>query len=442
MKKTRKDISPTKVELTITLDAAELGSAEKVALGKLAKKIKVPGFRQGKVPLSVAARNVSASDLMEQTLEDAVSKAVAAAFLEDNIQVLDRPQVDVKKFIPGQEVEFTAEAEIMPEVELGDYKNLGVKRESTSVKAEEVNDIIDRMRQAYAERVEVDRPAKDGDEVNLDYEGHRDTADGEAFAGGSSTGYSLQLGSGSFIPGFEEAVVGHKAGEEFDIPLTFPKEYHSAELAGAKVVFKVTLNNVTELKLPEVDDEFAKKSGPFTTADELKADMKREIQTRKESDATEKYKEALIDKLVDSATIPVPEVLLHEQVHRLMDDVRQNLKYRGQSVEDYLSEKGLANEDEWHDSAEVREQAERRIKGGLALAELSKQENITATEDELTARQSEMLSQYSDPESQKGLSTPQARQELANRILTEKTIERLVELNTAAPKTAAKISKK
>ena len=434
MKKTRKDISPTKVELTITLDASELATAEKVALGKLAQKVKVPGFRQGKVPMSVAARNVSASALMEQTLEGAVSKAVAEAFLEDSIQVLDRPQVDVKKFVPGSMAEFTAEAEIMPEITLGDYKKLGVKKESVKVEDSEVDEIINRMRQAYAERVEVDRAAKDGDEATIDYEGLKD---GVAFEGGTSTGYNLQLGSGSFIPGFEEAVVGHKAGEAFDVPLTFPKEYHSAELAGAKVVFKVTLNKVTELKLPEVDDDFAAKSGPFKTADELRTDMKREIGTRKDADANEKFKEALIDKLVDTATVPVPDVLVHEQVHRIQDDVKQNLKYRGQSVEDYLAEKGFATEDEWHDSNEVREQAERRIKGGLALAELSKQEKITATEEELTERHSEMLSQYSDAESQKGLSTPQARQELAIRILTEKTIERLVELNSPKPKTSA-----
>lgn len=438
MKKTRKNISPTKVELTITLGSTELASAEKVALGKLAQKIKVPGFRQGKVPVSVAARNVSASALMEQTLEDAVSRAVAEAFMEENIQVLDRPQVDVKKFVPGQEVEFTAEAEIMPEVKLGDYKNLGVKKESTTVKADEVNEIIDRMRQAYAERVEVKRAAKEGDEANIDYEGHKGNANGEAFEGGTSKGYNLQLGSNTFIPGFEEAVIGHKAGDEFDVPLTFPKEYHSTELAGAKVVFKVKLNKVTELKLPAVDDEFAKKSGPFKSADELKEDMKREITSRKETEVTEKFKEALIDKLVDTAEIPVPDVLVHEQVHRIMDDIKQNLRYRGQSVEDYLAEKGLESEDAWHDSAEIREQAERRIKGGLALAELSKQEKITASEDELDARLSEMLSQYSDPESQKGLSTPQARQELANRILTEKTIDRLVELNSSKAKATKK----
>ena len=434
MKKTRKDISPTKVELTITLDATELATAEKVALGKLSRKLKVPGFRQGKAPASVAARNVSASALMEQTLEDAVSRGVSEAFLQENVQVLDRPRVDVKKFVPGQEVEFIAEAEIMPQVELGDYKNLGIKKESTSVTAQEVDEILDRMRQAYAERVEVKRMAKDGDEANIDYEGHTGTTDGEAFDGGTSTGYSLQLGSHSFIPGFEEAIVGHKAGDTFDVPLTFPKDYHSPKLAGAKVVFKVTLNKVTELKLPDVDDEFAKKSGPFQTADELKADMKREIKTRKEADVEEKFKEALIDKLVDGSTIPVPEVLLHEQVHRILDDMKQNLQYRGQSTEDYIAERGFASEDEWHDSAEIRDQAERRIKGGLALAELSKLEKITASEEELNERHSQMLNQYSDAESQKGLSTPQARQELANRILTEKTIERLVEHNSKSTK--------
>lgn len=438
MKKTRKDISATKVELTITLDASELASAEKIALGKLAQKIKVPGFRQGKVPIAVAAKNVDRGALMEQTLDDAVSKAVSLAFVEENIQVLDRPQVDVKKFVPGQEVEFTAEAEIMPIISLADYRTLGVKQETVSVSKAEVDEILERMRQAYAERVEVTRTAKEGDEVTIDYEGHHSDADGALFDGGSSKDYNLTLGSGSFIPGFEEAVVGHKAGESFTIPLTFPEKYHSAQLAGAKVVFKVVLHKVTELKLPQVDDEFAKKSGPFETADELKADLKREITTRKQADVAEKFKEALIDKLVDTSTIPVPEVLLHEQVHRIMDDTKQNLTYRAQSVDDFLASKGFANEDEWHDSAEVRDLADRRIKGGLVLAELSKIENITATEEELNERHSDMLSQYPDAVSQKGMSTPQARQEIANRILTEKTIDRLVELNSTQKKSPAK----
>lgn len=438
MKKTKRDISPTKIEFTITLDASELAAAEKVALGKLAQKVKVPGFRQGKVPASVAARHVNAAALIEQTLEDAVSRAVADAFLEDNIQVLDRPQVEVKKFVPGQEAEFTAEADVMPEITLGDYKNLGVKNETVTADDADVDEVIGRMRQAFAERVEVGRPAKEGDEATIDYEGHRDSADGPVFDGGTSTGYALQLGSGTFIPGFEDAVIGHKAGDAFDVPLTFPKEYHSAELAGAKVVFKVALTKVTELKLPEVDDGFAKKAGPFQTAKELRDDMAREITTRKQADADEKFKEALLDTLIDVSTVPVPDVLLHEQAHRIQNDTKQNLQYRGQTLDDYLSEKGFASEDEWHDSSELREQAERRIKGGLVLAELSKAEKITASNDELDTRHSEMLSQYSDPESQKRLSTPGARQELANRLLTEKTIERLVELNTAKPKAAKK----
>ena len=251
MKTPVKQLSDTKVVLTIILDKQELADAEQVALTKLSKTVKAPGFRAGKVPASVAAKHVDPNALTQQTLDDALSKAVSKAFTEENIQALDRPQVDIKKFVPGQELEFVAEAEIFPKVTLGDYKKLGVKKTVGVVKPADVDDVIDRMRQGFAERKDVERAAKDGDEVVIDFVGKKD---GVAFEGGTAEDYKIVLGSNQFIPGFEEGVVGHKPGEQFDLDLSFPADYHAADLASAKVTFTTTLKAIKDVVLPEVND--------------------------------------------------------------------------------------------------------------------------------------------------------------------------------------------
>ena len=271
-------LSDTKVQLTIVVGAKELAEAEAVALTKLSKTVKVAGFRAGKVPAAVAAKNVSPQALQEQTLDDALSRAVAEAFMSNNLQALDRPAVEVKKFVPKELLEFTAECEVLPKVELGDYKKLSAKREKVSVSAKEVDETLERMRTGMAEKKEVTRAAKDGDEVVIDFVGKND---GVAFDGGTATDYTLKLGAGQFIPGFEEGIVGHKVGETFDLDLAFPADYHAAELAGSKVVFTTTLNKIQELALPKLDDAFAKKAGPFKNLDELMADIKSELTKQK-----------------------------------------------------------------------------------------------------------------------------------------------------------------
>lgn len=427
MKTTVKNLSDTKVELTISLGKQELQAAEEVALSKLAKKVKVSGFREGKVPPSVAAKNVDPEELSQQTLEDALSKAVAEAYTEKNIQALERPAVDIKKFTPGEEVEFTAEAEILPQVTLGDYKKLKADSQKTTVGAKEVNEIIDRLRGNMAETKEVQRKAKNGDDVIIDFTGKKD---GVAFDGGAADDYSLSLGSNSFIPGFEEAIVGHAAGEEFDIPLTFPEEYHVEELKGAQVVFSTKLKLVKEKILPEVNDEFAAKTGPFKTVDELKSDIKRELQAQKDQESSQKLKDDLVRQLVEASKVPVPETLVKDQSESIERDMTQNLMYQNITLDQYLTTKGFASKDQWLDT-EVRESAEKRVQSGLVLAELSKQEKIEATNKELDEQVAQYKQQYADnPDMAEQFNSPEARQDLANRLLTEKTVDRLVEINT------------
>lgn len=247
MKTSVKHLSDTKVELTISLGKTELKAAEQVALTKLAKTISVPGFRKGSVPASVAAKHVNPETLAQQTLEDALSKAVAEAYMKEDIQALDRPAVEIKKYIPTQELEFTAEAQILPKIVLGDYKKLKATKAKITVAAKDIDEIIERMRSGFAEKKEVTRAAKNDDEVTIDFEGKKDNV---PFEGGKAEDYDLKLGSNSFIPGFEEGIIGKKPGETFDLELAFPEDYHVKDLKGAKVVFTTTLKKVKEVVLP------------------------------------------------------------------------------------------------------------------------------------------------------------------------------------------------
>jgi trigger factor len=427
MKTTVKNLSDTKVQLTISLGEKELKDAEQVALTKLSKSVKVPGFRKGNVPASVAAKHVDPALLSQQTLEDALSKSVAEAFTAENLQVLDRPEVEVKKFVPGAELEFTAEAEILPKVTVGDYKALKAKKTPAKVTATDVEEIIERMRTGMAEKKEVTRAAKNGDEATIDFVGKKD---GVAFDGGTGSDYALVLGSNSFIPGFEEGIVGKKAGEKFDLELSFPGNYHVADLKGQKVVFETTLKSLKEQILPELTDEFAAKAGPFTSVKELKDDIKREITAQKEREATEKLKDDLVKELVSVSKVPTPEILIKDQAESIERDMTQNLMYQGLTLDQYLDNKGFESKEKWQ-ATEVREAAESRVKAGLVLAELSKVEKIEATNKELDEHVELYKKQYANnPQMVAQFDQPEARRDIANRLLTEKTVDRLIELNS------------
>ncbi len=426
MKTTVKNLSETKVQVTITLDATNLADAEKVALIKLSKTAKVPGFRKGKVPASVAAKHVDPEALQQQLLDDAISKAVAESFIAEKIQALDRPMVDVKKYVPGDLLEFTAEVDILPKVTLGDYKKLGKKADKVSVKAEEVEEVIERMRQGFATKKEVSRAAKEGDETVIDFIGRKGDV---AFDGGAGNDYTLKLGSNQFIPGFEEGIIGHKAGETFSLDLEFPKDYHAKDLAGQNVTFETTLKKVTELELPKVDDEFAKKAGLFTSVAELKADIEREITANKEREAADKLKDELIAELIEKSTVPVPEVLIADQMRSIEQDFAQNLAYRGLDLVTYLEANGFKDEDEWREK-EVKPAAIRRTQAGLVLAELTNVEAITATDAEIDEHVEVHKQQYANsPEALKQFESEEVRRDIGNHFITEKTIERLIELN-------------
>lgn len=426
MKTKLKNISDVKVELTISLGAEELKAAEQVALTKLAKEVKIEGFRKGKAPLEMVAAQVDPNLLSQETLENALSKSVAEAFLKEKVQAINRPEVDVKKFIPGTELEFTATTEIMPKVELGDYKKLGVKKEAVKVSKKEVKETIDRILKNFAEKKKVERGAKNGDEVIIDFLGKKD---GVAFDGGKAEKFPLELGSKSFIPGFEEGLIGKKAGDELLLDLEFPKDYHAKDLAGAKVVFEVKIHEVRENVEPEINEEFLSKLGNFKTKEEFEKQIEEDLKTQKQAEADEKFKDELVKKLAEVSKVPVPEILLEDQKRSIEMDMQQNLMYSGLSLKDYLERMGKTRE-EWLEK-DVEEVAKMRVKSGLTLAELSKVEKVKSDTKELDARIAQLKEQYGNSkEVQKQLSSDDVRRNLANQILTEKTIDLLVKFNS------------
>lgn len=427
MKTTVTHESDTRVKVVVAADHAELAAAEQVALKRLAKTVKVNGFRTGHVPLEIVKKHADLNALAQETLDAALNRAVAEAFLNNNLQVLARPEVEIKKYVPGELLEFTAEADVLPEVKLGDYKKLKAKKAAVNVDKKEIDEVIERIQKGLSEKKEVKRAAKIGDETVIDFVGKKD---GEAFQGGTGKDYPLVLGSNSFIPGFEDALVGLKAGDTKDVKLAFPKDYHAKDLAGQDVVFEVAVKKVNSVKLPALDDKFAAKAGPFTSMDDLRKDIKAEITAQAERKAADDLKDKLVEQLVAKSAVSVPSVLRDDQIRSLEQDLRQNLMYRGRTLEQYFEEKGYADRDAWV-KAEANDAADARIKAGLVLAQLSKELKIEATADELAAHINAYKQQYANnPKMAKHFDKPEAQREVANRLITEKTIDKLVELNS------------
>ncbi len=424
MKHTLKKLSDTSVLATVELSTDDLATSKRLTVRRLLPKVKVPGFRQGKVPADVAEKHIDPVQLANDTAEQAINIAINDVAVAENLRILDQPNVDLKEFKPYESMVFEATVEILPEISLGDYKKLKVKPEKVTVTEADIDEVVERMRGQLANKTKVNREVSSGDEVKIDFVGKH--KNGEPFDGGSATGYDLKIGSNSFIPGFEEAIVGHKSGDTFDVPLSFPKDYHADALKGKPVVFSVAIHEIKEITLPKVNKEFASKVGPFKTVEAMREDIRSQLQAQRQKEVDDRLKDELVGQLVEKSKVPVPKLLVDDQMRQIEQDAMQNLMYRGMSVEQYLEQQGYKDHDEWRQK-EFNDAATRRVQAGLVLAELSKVEKIEVSTDELNARLSQMLEQYGHMKEQ--LDTPEARRDIANRLLTEKTVERLLELN-------------
>lgn len=426
MKYTKSKKDSSNLEFMVTWSEEDIKSAKDEAITEKSKDLKAPGFRAGKVPKPVAEKYLSDAVLSETTAEILLNKALVELITKEQLQLLDKPEARIVKWLPFTELEAKIIISVIPPVKLGGYMDLKAKKEKVQIDEKEADRLIENLLLQGASREEVKRESKEGDEVLIDFVGKRN---GVEFEGGKASNIPLLLGSQQMIPGFEEGIARHKAGEEFTIDVTFPKEYGSKELAGQKAKFDIKIHKVIEVKKPELDDKFAASVGPFYTVKELKDAAIKELNDREEFSVSEKYKSDLLDELVKKSEIDVPEVLLTDQLHALKQEAEDNIKARGQSVEDYIKQMKFKNEADWEEK-ELKPEAERRIKNGLVLAELARAEKIEVTDAEISDRLNQMMLGVNDEEAKKQFQTDQAKRDVSNRIATEKAVNKLVSYNS------------
>lgn len=422
MQITQDNPTDTSIKLTITADPSELAETKQHVLQELSSTVKPQGFRPGKAPLAIVEKNLDPATLQSEFLQHAVNELYGKAVDEKRLRPATQPQINITKFVPFTTLEFTAEVEAVGDIKLADYKAVKVKKQPVKITEKQIDDVIEDLRQRVAKKAEVKRAAKLGDEVVIDFAGS-DTKTKEPIAGADGKDYSLTLGSDSFIPGFEAALVGSKAGDTKELPLTFPKDYRVTDLQNRKVTFAVTVHKVQSLTLPKVDAKFAAQIGPFKTVADLQADVRKELEAQQAREFERQYENELLQTLADKSTMAIPSSMVDEEVERIEQQERQDIAYRGQTWQEHLEAEGL--DDAGH-KAKTRPAAEQRIKAGLVLGEVAEKENITVTPEELEVRIQLLKGQYADDQAmQAELDKPENRRDILNRLLTEKTLDKL-----------------
>ena len=376
--------------LTVEVSASEFDNALDQAFQKVVKQVQVPGFRKGKVPRKLFEQRFGVESLYQDAIDIVLPKAYTEAVEETGIEPVDQPEVDVKQIEKGEGVVFTAEVTVKPEVQLGEYKGLEVEELSTEVTEEDVQNELQQMQEKQAELVvKEDAEVENGDTVVMDFEGF---VDGEAFEGGQADNYSLEVGSGSFIPGFEEQLVGKKAGEEADVVVTFPEEYHAEDLAGQEATFKVKLHEVKGKELPELDDEFAKDvDEEVESLDELTKKTRERLEEQKKTDADNHKRDILVNKASDNATVEVPQSMVNTELDRMVQEFEQRLQMQGMTKDMYFQ---FTGQDEDALREQMSEDAAKRVKTNLTLEAIAEAESVEATEEDVNAELENMASMY------------------------------------------------
>lgn len=375
--------------LTVEVAADRVDAALDKAFKKVAAKVNVPGFRKGKVPRSLFEKRFGVESLYQDALDILLPDAYVEAVEETGIIPVDRPEVDVQQISKGQELKFTAKVTVKPEVQLGEYKGIELPAASTEVTEEDIAEELKQMQNRHAELVVVEEGAlENGDTAVIDFEGF---LEGVPFEGGKAEKYSLEIGSGSFIPGFEEQLVGLAKDEEKEINVTFPENYQSEELKGKPVVFKVKLHDIKRKNLPELDDEFAKDVSEFDTLEEYKQDIAKRLQERKEQAAQRDRENAVVDKAAAAAEVEIPEAMINAELENMLEDFSNRLKMQGMTLEMYFQ---FSGQDEGALKEQMRGDAGKRVLQNLVLEAIAKAEGIEATEEEVTEELEKLAKQY------------------------------------------------
>ena len=376
-------------KLTVEVAAEDVEKALQAAYLKQRKQINIPGFRKGKVPRQMIEKMYGPEVFYDEAANNMIPDAYAKAYDESELDIVSQPKIEVVQMEKGKPFIFTAEVATKPEVTLGDYKGLKVDKVSTRVTQKEVDEEIEKERERNARTIEVtDRAVQDKDEVTLDFEGF---VDGVAFEGGKGEDYPLTIGSGSFIPGFEEQLIGAEIDKEVEVNVTFPKEYHSEELAGKDATFKCTVHTIKAKELPELDDEFASEVSECETMDAYRAEVKKNIKERKERTGKEKKENQAVDQAIENAQMDIPEAMIEFQVRQMADDFARRIQQQGLTVEQYFQFTGMTAEKMME---EMRPQAEKSIKTRLVLEAIVKAENIEVSDERVEEELTKMAAAY------------------------------------------------
>jgi trigger factor len=378
--------------LDVEIDAEQVATALDKAFRKVVAKANVPGFRKGKVPRGIFESRFGVESLYQDAIDILLPQAYTEAVEQTGIEPIDRPEGDVEQFAKGQTFKFKAKVTVKPEVKLGEYKGIEAPAAETEVTEEEIGNELERLQQRHAELVVVDEgTAQQGDTTVIDFEGF---LDGVPFEGGKGENYSLELGSGSFIPGFEEQVVGLNIAEEKDINVTFPENYQAENLAGKPVVFKVKLHEIKRKNLPALDDEFAKDVSEFETLEEYKQDLAAKLKERKEKDAEAARETAVIDKAAEAAEVDVPEVMIDTEIEQMMKDFESRLRMQGMNLDLYYQ---FSGQDEAALKEQMKVDAAKRVRNNLVLEAIAKAENLEISESDVEEELANLSKMYNRP---------------------------------------------
>lgn len=425
MKVTVENGENQQVTLTIEVEAAEVNKAVDQACKRLANRVSIPGFRKGKVPRMIVERHVGKDAVLQEAFDIVAPKALSKAFDEQKIDPVTRPSVDIETLEEGKDLVFKATVTPRPEVKLGDYKGLNVPKNEVSITDEDVEKQLKTFQDRQGKLVDAPEGAevKDGDFTTLDFKGF---VDGEAFDGGEGKDYPLQIGSNSFIPGFEDQLVGAKIGDERDVNVKFPEEYHAKELAGKDATFKCTIRSIKTKELPAIDDELAKKVSKFETLDELKADIRKNLEENAERTAENDQKSAAIEMATNNITVDIPAVMIDNRVTAMIQEMAMRLEQQGMKLEQYLQYAGT-------DIAKLREQyretAEKNVKTDLMLEEVAKAEDIKVEAKDLDEEVATMAAAYgATPQQVQKIIKEQGRiGDLAASVLRKKTAQFIID---------------
>lgn len=380
-------------KLTITVSADVVAAAEDKVYKRQKSQISIPGFRKGKAPKKIIEKMYGEGVFLSDAINDVINETYPDAVKECGEEIVSNPKIDLSQAEPGKDLIYTAEVALKPEVKLGKYKGVEIEKlEAPKVSEEDIEKELKRQQDANAKIVDVtDRPVQNGDMIKLDFAG---TVDGEAFEGGKAENYDLTIGSGSFIPGFEDQLVGMNIGEEKDVNVTFPEDYGQKDLAGKAAVFACKVNAIKEKKLPELNDEFADEVSEFSTLDEYKKDIEKNLLVRAEEQYKQTKENAAVAAAVADADIEIPDAMLETQAESLVNEFAQNLQMQGMNIDMYLQYTGLQKDQLVE---QFKPQAKTRIQNSLVLEAVAKAENIEASDEDLAAEYEKMAAQYNMP---------------------------------------------